>query len=461
MPYQRWELMVFGWFTSWESVAHLLTPLWFSSSAPKRSPAACTHFRQIPSDRNLFNNEKHPWNLPVGWNKIRSFLCAHAEIKKRAWCPVTAGFPFVAILLFIPEGTIAKHLSVVNGCCCLFLPLGVTPVIAASFFEPSALARSGAHTRLNPPWFPRSEGRLSGCVHWAPHICAVRFYMSWQTLSGDVTQQIYRKSESCVCVCVYVLDGLIYWRTNCGNRLCLFAWNLTVVHPLVKRQTAALKSAVGHWCRTQNQATKTQRRCVCVCVCVRACVRVLLKLRGTDRYQQAVWLLVWSWLQVEVRRKLCWTGSILLQPPPRAGSTHQMAQDGLAQQRLFLDDCIAGFIWPVDARIKSSEDLRVREQKAPPSFAAPNAYRTNVHKILPISEMYQHALYCSCVCWNYWIRSYSWIQTGFCTPVKSGVPWNQARVAEKISFCTQREKYPYSCARGRHFSIMTGSFSPH
>lgn len=35
-----------------------------------------------------------------------------------------------------------------------------------------------------------------------------------------------------------------------------------------------------------------------------------------------------------------------LHPPtaaPLAGSTHQMAQEGLAQQRLFLDDCIAGF----------------------------------------------------------------------------------------------------------------------
>lgn len=35
-----------------------------------------------------------------------------------------------------------------------------------------------------------------------------------------------------------------------------------------------------------------------------------------------------------------------LHPPaaaPRADSTHQMAQEGLTQQRLFLDDCIVGF----------------------------------------------------------------------------------------------------------------------
>lgn len=134
-----------------------------------------------------------------GLKQNQKFSLFTRESKKWARCPVAAFWSF-----FFPQRMLAKHLSVVNGCCCLISPLGFTPVITTSSFEPSAPSRSEAHTHLNLPWCPHSEGWHGGCVHLTPYACGLHIYKIWQMLSGDVTQQIQRYTELRVCVCLMV-----------------------------------------------------------------------------------------------------------------------------------------------------------------------------------------------------------------------------------------------------------------
>lgn len=79
----------------------------------------------------------------------------------------------------------------------------------------------------------------------------------------EMSHSRFRGTLNQLCVCVF--DGLIYWRTNCGNRLCFSAWNLTVVHPLVKgrdrQQLWSQQSATDAEPRIRPQ--DTEEECVC------------------------------------------------------------------------------------------------------------------------------------------------------------------------------------------------------